>query len=1002
MHSECIHLKHAYSKTRVIIITLILLLALPLLTLPPRATAWTGGTIYIRSDGSIDPPDAPLSRVGETYYVTADINIESGKGIVIERDNITLDGNNHSIIGKEFSTGVYLYGVMNVIMRNIVIQGFSYGIWLEYSSNNTITGNNITTNIFDSSGITLLKYSSNNTITENNIMNSAYGIWLEDSSNNTITGNNIQFTKSVYGIRLKYSSNSTITGNNITNSNFGISLEYSSNNVISGNNITINGYGILLSLSNHNTIFGNNIMNNNFGIGLWGDNNVIFHNNFINNTYQVALVEVGTNAWDDGYPSGGNYWSDYNGVDVKSGPNQDQPGSDGIGDTPYVISSLDVDHYPLMKPWASHPTPTPTPTPQTALLVFNVIYGGQVFTVSIEVPLEKYNDAKQAMGDLYAEYPGIGPSLLEEAYYLHLHASNPVEYPLTRVHIIENGQQVSDKNMKAEILAGLLTYCYELFPALSQHQLNAYQNYGYEWRRLYDDAKTMVIVSTKLTHYIYLATVVGPILDVIKSGGIGFSQAMEIKNTISFAFDLWTLSHDELAIKYGTEAVNDIINILIKHKFLSSSDYDPSELYVEMMSNPSEALNALKEIEEEVFNIRLESDAENVINKFLFNLASELLFGYTKEITSTALTSLILYYKNQLTEEISYQLVESMYADILKYEIPLSLASAIEKSYNIPMADAIYSAWESEGNISNIYYKMYNYGYEITHPQDTTLNLTKSKIWSGLAGLEYIYEYRYYDLRYYITHAEFLRGITNPSEWQSDLTWYSNAAQAALSHAEDWENTLVNILALSQCDVESYDPGGVNFNLEFSPPPRSSPFPVVPENSSGFAVIANGTSSITLSSGNYKFIVENRTWFSNFTYSLYVDDAYGNSYLIVFNPPQQQYSVEVENETLLTVKNFALTNEGVTISDAGGATGKHIVFNVVGSNVDPASVKVVPYQVTATIQPPPTTPPQTPTTTSTSTTVVATPGLELIIGIVVMVGVGISLIMAFRKYKTKP
>jgi hypothetical protein len=53
--------------------------------------------IYIRSDGSIEPSDAPLSRVGNTYYVTADINITSDKGIVIERDNITLDGGHHSI-----------------------------------------------------------------------------------------------------------------------------------------------------------------------------------------------------------------------------------------------------------------------------------------------------------------------------------------------------------------------------------------------------------------------------------------------------------------------------------------------------------------------------------------------------------------------------------------------------------------------------------------------------------------------------------------------------------------------------------------------------------------------------------------------------------------------------------------------------------------------------------------------------------------------------------------
>jgi hypothetical protein len=57
------------------------------------------------------------------------------------------------------------------------------------------------------------------------------------------------------------------------------------------------------------------------------------------------------NVWDDGYPSGGNYWSDYKGIDVKSGPNQDQPRSDGIGDTPYVIDANNQDRYPLMNPY---------------------------------------------------------------------------------------------------------------------------------------------------------------------------------------------------------------------------------------------------------------------------------------------------------------------------------------------------------------------------------------------------------------------------------------------------------------------------------------------------------------------------------------------------------------------------------------------------------------------------------------------------------------------------
>jgi hypothetical protein len=53
--------------------------------------------------------------------------------------------------------------------------------------------------------------------------------------------------------------------------------------------------------------------------------------------------------WDVGYASGGNYWSDYNGVDLCSGAAQNvctRP--DGIGDTPYTFANA-RDNYPLMK-----------------------------------------------------------------------------------------------------------------------------------------------------------------------------------------------------------------------------------------------------------------------------------------------------------------------------------------------------------------------------------------------------------------------------------------------------------------------------------------------------------------------------------------------------------------------------------------------------------------------------------------------------------------------------
>jgi len=80
--------------------------------------------------------------------------------------------------------------------------------------------------------------------------------------------------------------------------------------------------------------------------------NVIYHNNFIGNSQQVYIKTPGyANVWDNGWPSGGNYWSDYTGVDVMKGKNQDKPGSDGIGDTPYVINAYNQDRYPLMKPY---------------------------------------------------------------------------------------------------------------------------------------------------------------------------------------------------------------------------------------------------------------------------------------------------------------------------------------------------------------------------------------------------------------------------------------------------------------------------------------------------------------------------------------------------------------------------------------------------------------------------------------------------------------------------
>jgi len=275
---------------------------------------WTG-TVYIRADGSIDPSDAPIITADNITYTLTDNITSSADGIIVERSNIIVDGAGYTLQGSGSGNGFYWTGIGDVTIKNTNIRGFDYGIRLRGSSNNNIIENNL---LFNYYGIKLDYYSDYNNIFRNNIARNFYT-----------------------GISLGSSSKNSISRNEIFSNDCGVNLCSSFNNIISENNVTRNDVGIQISL------FSKPGMNH------------IYHNNFLNNTEQVRFGYVlhygqpitSFNFWDDGYPCGGNYWSNYTGTDFYSGAYQNETGSDGIGDTPHVIDADNQDNYPLMSPW---------------------------------------------------------------------------------------------------------------------------------------------------------------------------------------------------------------------------------------------------------------------------------------------------------------------------------------------------------------------------------------------------------------------------------------------------------------------------------------------------------------------------------------------------------------------------------------------------------------------------------------------------------------------------
>lgn len=346
-------------------------------------------TIFVRSRTYYEhiTVTKTVSLVGENKETTI-IDGSGFFGVDVLADNVTIRG---FTVRNGETYGVVVESDYNTVVGNIIANNSWGGICLRSCGNNLLAANEVTGNNA-TWGSLFLDYAYGNTLVGNIVRGNRFdGICLYGSSGNNLTGNTVTDHILGTGIFLILSNNNFLRNNTMIDNkyNFGVMDGFfqdvdDSNRVddkpmvylVNKANITVQGdagyvaavkcanitvqnlnlrngrQGIMFFRTTNSTLKGNAIKGNWYGIYLVeSSGNKIYHNNFINNVYQVISDSI--NVWDGGYPSGGNCWSDYAGVDFYRGPYQNETGSDGIGDEPYVVDRpwINLDNYPLMGPY---------------------------------------------------------------------------------------------------------------------------------------------------------------------------------------------------------------------------------------------------------------------------------------------------------------------------------------------------------------------------------------------------------------------------------------------------------------------------------------------------------------------------------------------------------------------------------------------------------------------------------------------------------------------------
>ncbi len=196
------------------------------------------------------------------------------------------------------------------------------------------------------------------------------------------------------GLGLYGASNVSVVGNVISLDAAGLVVEGSRDLLVVDNLLAQDATGLQVEVLTNATFAGNGIEATAFGANVSDSSALRFvHNAFLNDALNALDTNGTSDSWDGGYPTGGNFWSNYSGVDQCSGSLQNVcTGPDGIGDTPYAFETGATDHYPLMR------APALADVPPEALFYLSPVAGTTITTFSASANLSSdYEDPLSAL-----------------------------------------------------------------------------------------------------------------------------------------------------------------------------------------------------------------------------------------------------------------------------------------------------------------------------------------------------------------------------------------------------------------------------------------------------------------------------------------------------------------------------------------------------------------------------------------------------------------------------